>query len=159
MALVSSFGFTNTTSQTFDINPTKIEASSNYALIEDEPNRCVVSNVTAPLDQGERVSYSFQKINKVSTDQDILYPASVQNGVQYAVRVEEILSTVDTADPTFRVDEPIVAWLTIRHPNSARMTSTVITTILERLLGACYKDDGTLRFDDLMRSALKPVVD
>lgn len=159
MALTSRFGFTNTTAQSFKPEVTKIEASTNYALIEDEPSKCVVSNRTAPIDQGERISYSFQKLAKVASDQDILYPATVKDGVQYAIRVEEILSTTDSADPTFRVDEPIVAWLTIRHPSTNRITSTVLDTVVSRLLGAIYKDDGSTRFGDLMRSALKPTED
>lgn len=159
MAIQSAFGFTNVSDQAFFLTPTKLESVSNYALVEDEPNRCVTQNTTAPLDQGERVSYSYQKLGKVSTDQDILYPATVQNGVQYSIRVEEILSTTDTDDPTFRVDEPIVAWLTIRHPSSSRITNSVIATVLQRLMGACYKDSGALRFGDLMRSALKPTED
>lgn len=156
MSLVSSFGYTNTTAQTFGAPVDKVEMATNYALIEDEPNKCVLSNTTAPVDQGERVSYSFQKLAKVSTDQDVLYPSNVPNGVQYSIRVEELLSTTDTADPTFRVDDPIVAWLTIRHPSSGRITSAILDEIVSRLNGCVYKDDGTTRFGDLMRSALKP---
>lgn len=159
MALVTQFGYTNNSDQTFSVDIAKIEAKSNYGLITEEPNRCVISNRTTPLGLGEQISYTYQKIPKVSTDQDILYPATVKNGVQYSVRVEEILSTTDTVDPSFRVDEPIVAWLTIRHPLSSRITESVLTEVLSRLTGACYKDDGTTRFGDMMRSSLQPTED
>lgn len=159
MAIESNFGFTNKTDAKSSITPTALGVVTNYALVEDEPTRCVITNKTAPVDQGERVSYSVTPLKSVSTDQDILYPARVQNAVQYQVRIEEILTDTSTTDPTFRVDQPIVAWLTIRHPMSSDITDEVLQTVLKRLLGACVKGDGSLRFSDLMRSALKPTVD
>jgi hypothetical protein len=49
--------------------------------------------------------------------------------------------------------------LSIRHPKSGNFNNDVISTVLRRLIGCVMRADGTWRFDDLMRSAEKPVVD
>lgn len=159
MALESAFGYTNTQASDKTIAPISLGMVSNYALVEDEPTSCVVSNTTAPLDQGELISYKCQSVKNVSTQQDILYPSSVTAGIQYVVKVEDILSTTSSTDPTFRMDTPIVAYLTFRHAKNAVITDDMITGILQRLLGACVKNDGSWRFGDLMRSSLRPTED
>lgn len=156
MALTSKFGFTNVTPSSKTITPITLNVVDSYAPITDEPTEVVLTNTTCPVDQGELVSYKASKVAKVSTTQDIRNPDKVTTGVQYVVKVEEILSTTSDTDPTFRVDTPIVAYLTIRHNNSSLVTDAVIGQVVNRLLGASMKADGTYRFGDLMRSALKP---
>lgn len=156
MAVSSNFGFQNKTDSTHPVTPINLGVLDNYALVEDEPTSCVVSNTTCPIDQGELVSYKCQNVKNVSTSQDILYPGPVSAGVQYVVKVEEILSTASDTDPTFRVDVPIIAYLTIRHTKSGEVSDDVIGKVVNRLIGACQKSDGSWRFGDLMRSALKP---
>lgn len=159
MAITTTFGFTNTTASSKTVAPTDVKMKSNYALIEDEPNSCVMSNKTCPIDQGELVSYKCQTVKNVSTAQDVLYPAKVQTGIQYVIKVEDLLSVKSDSDPNFRTDLPIVAYLTIRHTKNGAITDDIISQVVTRLLGACRKADGTWRFGDLMRSSLKPEAD
>lgn len=156
MAITTTFGFTNTTASAKTIAPVDVKMKANYALIEDEPDSCVMSNKTCPIDQGELVSYKCQTVKNVSTAQDVLYPAKVQTGIQYVVKVEDLLSIKSDTDPNFRIDLPIVAYLTIRHTKNGAITDDVIAQVVNRLLGACRKTDGSWRFSDLMRSSLKP---
>lgn len=156
MAINSKFGFTNTSPSTQQVTPVALGITENYALVEDEPTSCVMSNVTAPIDQGELISFKCQPVKSVSTTQDILYPGKVPAGIQYVVKVEDILSTTSDTDPTFRVDTPVVAYLTVRHTKNSAVTGEMIAKVVERLIGACRKDDGSWRFDDLMRSSLRP---
>lgn len=159
MALTTKFGFTNTTASSKTVAPVDVKMKSNYALIEDEPSSCVMSNKTCPIDQGELVSFKCQTVKNVSTAQDVLYPAKVQTGIQYVIKVEDLLSVTSDTDPNFRTDLPIVAYLTIRHTKNGAITDEIISQVVSRLLGACRKADGTWRFGDLMRSSLKPEVD
>lgn len=159
MAITTKFGFTNTTASSKTVVPVDVKMKSNYALTEDEPNSCVMSNKTCPIDQGELVSYKCQTVKNVSTAQDVLYPAKVQTGIQYVVKVEDLLSVTSDTDPNFRTDLPIVAYLTVRHTKNGAITDEVISQVIARLLGACRKADGTWRFSDLMRSSLKPEID
>lgn len=157
MAKTSSFGFTNTAASTkVTIVPSDVKVVDNYALKEDEPTQVVEDNKTCPLDQPEVITYVCRDIPKVNSSIVNQYPAPVTNGVQYIIMAEELLSTTDSDAPGYRVDDPIVAFLTIRHPKSGNITPEHVEIVLKRLLGACYKSDGTSRFSDLMRSALKP---
>lgn len=159
MAITTKFGFTNTTASSKTVAPIDVKMKSNYALIEDEPNSCVMSNKTCPIDQGELVSYKCQTVKNVSTAQDVLYPPKVQTGIQYVIKVEDLLSVTSDTDPNFRTDLPVVAYLTIRHTKNGAITDEIISQVVSRLLGACRKADGTWRFGDLMRSSLKPEID
>lgn len=133
-----------------------IGLTTNYALTADEPDECQIKNVTSPVDQGETITYQCRNISNVATSLENLYPAKVTTGVQYVVKIEDLISVTSDTDPEFRVDLPIVASLQIRHPKSGYISDEVVTTIVNRLLSASMKNDGTWRFDDLMRSALKP---
>lgn len=158
MSLSSHFGYTNKTAGTPAVT-VAIGPVTNYAKVEDEADTVQLSNKTAPLDQGERVMYQSRTIPVVNTNQVIQNPAKVLSGVQYQVRLDEILRTTD-ASGAIICDEPIVMYLTIRHPLSGNITEAQIVEVLSRLIGACYDETATsFRFDDLMRSALMPVED
>lgn len=158
MAKVSQFGFTNTTDSANSITMKALGLTSNYALTEEDATNAILSNTTAPLDAEEIVTFRTRKINQVNTDLVIQNPPKVSSGVQYQVQLEDVLVTTDSADPSFRVDEPIVALLTIRHPKSANFTDANVATIVTRLVSCLMKSDGTWRFSDLMRGAERPIV-
>lgn len=159
MAKVSAFGFTNTTAGSHNITPPALGLTSNYALAEEDANNAILNNKTAPIDAEEIVTFRSRGIAQVNTDLNIQYPSKVKSGIQYQVQVEDVLMTTDSDDASFRVDEPIVALLTIRHPKSGNINSQIIGTVVNRLLACLMKADGTWRFDDLMRGAERPVVD
>ena len=158
MHMTSSFAFTNKTASTKTITPVGVGPVANYAKVVDEPSTVVLSNRTCPLDQGELVTFRVNEVNKVSTSQTIQNPSKVKNGVQYVAKVEEILRTKDS-NGDIVCDEPIVAYLTIRHQKSGNISAAQITEVVTRLLGAVQKADGSYRWDDLMRSAIVPTVD
>lgn len=158
MAITTTFGFSNKTAGTKPVTPTNLEVLTKYALTVDEPNQATLSNITCPSDQAELISYKCQALKSVSTSQENLYPPTVKTGVQYVIKLEELASTKSDTDPTFRVDNPVVAYLTIRHSKSSYITDAMIGEVVNRLLGACQKSDGTWRFGDLMRNSLKPTV-
>jgi hypothetical protein len=159
MSKVSAFGFTNTTAGSNNITPIDLGLTSNYAVKSDTADTAVLNNKTAPIDVEEIVTYRSRDIQVVNTSLNIQYPSPVKKGIQYQVMVEDTLSTTDTADADFRVDEPIVCQLTIRHPKSGNIGNAEVATVFTRLISSLMKEDGTWRFDDLMRSAERPVVD
>lgn len=156
MAKTTNFGFSNNTASATTISPIALGLMTNYALVTDEPSEVRLDNKTAPLDQGEIVSFKSREIPKVATSLKNYYPAPVTTGIQYVVEVEEMLTTTVDSDATYRVDEPITAYLTIRHPKSGNITQDHIVQVIQRLVGACLNDSGEWRFEELMRSALKP---
>lgn len=154
----STFSFTNRTASTHDVTPVLIGPVTNYAKLQDEPTVAVFANKTAALDQGELLTYRCSDVAKVSTTQVIQNPLKVRNGVQYVIKVEEILRTTDTAGVLIG-DEPIVAYLTVRHQKSGNITPALVEEVITRLYGGLYKADGTSRVGDLMRNALVPTTD
>lgn len=159
MSKVSSFGYSNDTASTHLVTPQKLGFTSNYAVTKDTANEASLDNKTAPTDQQELISFRSRPIAQVDNDLNIQYPSPVKKGIQYWVTVQETLSTTDTDNPDFRVDEPIHLELEVRHPRSGNITGDIVGTALIRLLSALRREDGSWRFDDLMRSAERPVVD
>lgn len=159
MALTSTFKFTNKTASTHNVTPVVLGFTSNYALEKDSGNEAVLNNKTAPIDAMEVVSFRSRNIANVNNSLNIQNPSPVKGGIQYGVQVEETLVTEDSSDPTFRIDEPIVVSLNIRHKKSGNITNAIIGEAVLRTISSLLKSDGTWRFDDLMRSAERPVVD
>lgn len=159
MARTSQFMYTNTTDQASGVNPKKLGLVSNYAVTANSANEAKLSNKTAPLDAEELVTIRTENLARVKTNLTNQYPAPSTAGVQYSIQVEDMLVTTDSDDAEFRSDAPIVANLSIRHPKSAAINNSVIQTVVMRLLSAFMFDDGTWRFEDLMRSAERPVAD
>lgn len=159
MARTSSFGFTNVTPQSAGVTPTKLGLVSNYSVTGQTAKTADLTNKTAPIDQEELITFQSFNLNRVDTDLNIQYPSPVQKGICYQITEEATLSTTDSADPDFRVDEPVWASLQIRHPKSGNITNALVAQVVLRLVSACMRDDGTWRFDDLMRGAERPVVD
>lgn len=155
----STFSFTNTTDGPHAVTPPALGLTTNYALANEDANNAVLNNKTAPIDAEEIVTFRSRPIAQVNTDLNIQYPSPVKSGIQYQIQIEDVLTTTDSEDASFRVDEPIVALLTIRHPKSGNINNDIIGTVVRRLVGCIMKADGTWRFDDLMRSAERPVVD
>lgn len=157
--MTSNFSFSNVATDTdMVISCTDIKPKTTYAKKSESATSCVLTNKTCTLDTPELLSYQCTEIAKVNTQNRIINPAKVSSGVQYIVRLDEILRTTDT-NGSIICDEPIVASLTVRHPISGNITNAEVVSVIKRLLGACMREDGTYRFDDLMRSALQPIED
>lgn len=160
MALVSNFGYTNKSAAEMAApTATVIDFKNDYALVEDEPTQCVLANKTSPLDQGEKISFGCRELPSITSSVKNNYPGRVTNGVQYQIKLEELLSITDSQDSTFREDVPIVMSLTVRHPMVGAINGTTINDVMMRLFSAMYYTENGVqksRWDAIMRSALKP---
>lgn len=159
MSKTSTFGYTNVTRSSHTVTPFLPGVTTNYAVTKETADHAELSNKTCPIDLEELVSYRSKIVPQVNTNLNIQYPSKVKSGVQYVITEEAVMSTTDSDDATFRVDEPIVAFLTIRHPRSGNVTNSAVGEIVERLISHCKRADGTWRFDDLMRGAERPIAD
>lgn len=157
MSLTSSFGFTNTADGTHSVTQKALGLPTNYALAKDSEDVVVMNNKTAPIDQEEIVTFKSRLANSMTTQATLTNPAKAGKVVEYTVRLDEVLTTRDSSDATFRVDEPIVCSITFRHPKSGNISESQIATVFTRAISCLMKADGTWRFGDLMRSAERPV--
>jgi hypothetical protein len=159
MARTSQFRFTNTTLGSNDVKQVALGLTANYALQQDSADVVKLNNKTAPIDAEEIISFRSRDIGKVPTPVNIQYPSPITSGVEYSVRIDDVLSTTDSVDTDFRVDEPIVCSIAFRHPKSGNITGAHVAAVFQRAISTLMKADGTWRFDDLMRSAERPVTD
>jgi hypothetical protein len=159
MAKQSAFGFSNNTDSAVPVVPKALGLVSNYAVTKDTAREATLNNKTAAIDREEIISYRSWNFPELDTNLNIQYPAPVRNAVCYQVTAEETLTTTDTEDADFRVDEPIIVSLQIRHPRSGNITNDIVGQAVLRLISACRFDAGGWRFGDLMRSAERPVED
>lgn len=160
------FSFTNTTASGETVSPVVLDVVDNYAKLEDEPRKAQISNKTASMEQPEVITYRCDHTDKLSVGIPVRHPGLSRDGVQYTIKLETIWR--DTAG-TIPIDEPISAWLTIKHPVSDTWDNAKVSQIVKRLVSACLKGqastgsgavaDADWRFEDLMRSALVPTVD
>jgi hypothetical protein len=158
MSKTSNFGFTNNTDSTVEITPKALGLTTNYAIQTETANQAVLNNKTAPIDLQEVISYRTDDIATLKANAvNIQYPSPVKSGVSYSVQITDTLSTTDSEDASFRVDEPIQCTITFRHPKSGNITGTHVAAVFTRALSALVKTDGTWRFDDLMRGAERPI--
>jgi hypothetical protein len=159
MSKTTQFAFTNTAEGAASVSKVTLGLLSNYAITADTADQAVLNNKTAPIDAQEILSYRSRNVAQVNHSLNIQNPAKVRSGIQYGVQLEATAVTTDTDDATFRVDEPIVVSLTIRHPKSGNITNALVGEAVKRTISACMRDDGSWRFDDLMRSSERPVVE
>lgn len=151
----SNFSYTNKTVGT-NAATVAIAPVSNYAKTSDEPTEATLTNKTASIDQPEVITYRSRKIDRVATVNPISYPCKVSDGVEYGIRLDEVLRNTDDKGAILW-DDPIVVSLTIKHQRSAFVTDAVVTEVVSRLLGAAYDEtEKQFRWGDLMRSALIP---
>lgn len=159
MSRTSTYGFGNNTDATFTITPKALGLTSNYAVTEDSARAAVLNNKTASIDQEEIISFRSKDLPGINTVLTLQNPSGVKKIMQYGVQYEAVLTTTDSDDTTFRVDEPIVVTATIRHPKSGNFSNNVVAQAFIRMISSLLRADGSWRFDDLMRSAERPVVD
>lgn len=158
MSKTISFGYTNVTPSDKTVACTALGCVSNYSLITDVADTCVLNNKTAETDRTELISYRTRPLKKVNTSLELTHPSQVVKGIQYGVQTESVL-TIE--DPQFnaRVDEPIVVGLTIKHSINGDITDEKVIEAVNRTISALWKNDGSSRLPDLRRSAERPVAD
>jgi hypothetical protein len=116
-----------------------------------------MSNKTAPIDAEELVQFRSRNLDEISSFAHIENPSPVKNGMEYSLRLDEVLSITDSNDASYRVDEPIICTVTFRHARNGLITNSVIGEVFLRAISSLMKTDGSWRFEDLMRSAERPV--
>jgi hypothetical protein len=165
MAKTSSFGFSNTTASSGSGNKitcVKLQEQTNYGVVVDEPTECRITNTTAAVGRDELITRFNNPIKKVNTNLKIANPDKVQEGISYGVIVEAVLTTTDSVDATYRVDEPVVCTIQVRHPRSGNVSASNVLTLVSRAVSAFmgdYATYSTAEVDKLMRSALQPAPD
>lgn len=161
MARSSHWGYSNKTPAAHrQVTLFDLGIITNYGLRKDEPDICLYKNNTAATDALELVKYTYRNIDKVNVDKElkVLHPAPVNDGLLYGVETQAILVTEDDATG-FRVDEPIVVQIQIRHNNSGNIDAGAVQEALCRTVSLLQDASGNWQLDALMRGSMRPKVD
>lgn len=161
MAITGKFSYTNDEQTGEAIQPFVVGPLANYALIEDEPNRCVMQNRTGEVDQIERLIFQKGDVKNVPLSFANPNASPTAANTQYGVKLESLFRKSSSTDDTYVVDDAITVALTIKHPNDKAITPDVVYSVVQRLLGSLYGSEKSVasikdRLDDLRRGALKP---
>jgi hypothetical protein len=156
MALTSSFGFTNTTDSLVDLTPTAI-GYSNYAVTIDDPGKCVLKNITCPIDQIETISFMSQELNQINQEEKNANPPKLAGGRLITVKVEAKKRVTSSSDDTFIQDYPVSCNISWRFSKNQNVTAADLLTMLKRVVGALQDNstDGYI-IDNLMMQQLNP---
>lgn len=156
MALTSSFGFTNTTASEVDLTPTAI-GMSNYAVTVDDPGKCVLKNITCPIDQVETLAFMSQELATITQEEKNANPPKVAGGRLITVKMEAKKRVTSSSDDTFIQDLPVSCNVSWRFAKNQNVTAADLLTMLKRVVGALQDSstDGYI-LDNLMMQQLNP---
>jgi hypothetical protein len=156
MSLTSSFGFTNETDSTVLITPTAI-GWSNYAVTSDDPGKCVLKNLTCPIDQVETVTFLAQDLPNIVQEEKNQNPPKVGGGRAITIKLEAKKRTVSSTDDAYIVDYPASVNISWRFAKNQAITANDLLKLLRRALGALQdaSTDGYI-LDEMMLQQLNP---
>lgn len=160
MALNTGYAFTNTTtSSTKSLTLYDLGEVENYTNRKSTATEVVRANTTTGLGADELVKYKSNRIPQINTDLRLSKAAVNTAGVSYGVEVHATLVAVDTADPQYRQEMPIVCNISFPHPIDSKITVSHIETLLKRAVSYLIKEDNTSRIGDLMGGPSAPSAD
>lgn len=164
MAKTMSFGYKDTaisgaTAVTLTL-PT-LNYGADFRVTTDEPKEAVVTNVTSPISQPEKLRWAHQDVSDVYRNTGIdptMYYQS-RRGTQVLCQLTDTAKVTDTADAAYEALLPLSVHLVIKVPNNDLITPDVVVSEVERLIAALYETTGTTtttRLAAILRGALMP---
>lgn len=154
--ITSSLGFTNTSSDGPVVSLPNIAIQDNYGTVRNEATEVRLKNSTGPVDQKEIITFRAREIKSINTYNKIYYPARVQEGVEFGIRLDEVLRTQDS-NGFIICDEPIVLSVAFKAPLSSNITEEILDEIFKRLYDAAYVG-GQPHWLTIMGGSLNPLI-
>jgi hypothetical protein len=165
MTKVINYGFTDTpisgVTGPLVFNRDVLNFQKDFRVKTNNPGKEVVlTNITSPVDRPENIRLAYQEIANIYSgtgiEPSVLAPT--KKGVSILAQVTEVLSILDDADASYRVDEPASAHLVLKLAQNELITPAVVERLIGRLLSSLY-DSGLLTQDRLkaiLRGSLVP---
>lgn len=134
---------------------------ADFRVSKDEPNEAILTNLTSPISQPERIRTAHSDVANVYSNTGIdptMYYAS-KKGTQLLAQLTDVFKVTDSADAAYEALLPVSVHLVMKVPNNELITPDVVITEVERLLGTLYETTGSnpeSRLRALLRGALVP---
>lgn len=157
MAITSGFAFTNATATTHKAVSLLDLDENNYSLPKRVgENELRYENLTdGSTLTSEVIRVRTQTGGKVDTVLNVENPTKATSSRIFSVTLEDMLITTDTVDPTYEVDNPIVAKLSIAIPRDKNITASHVNTVINRLLSLFQDTSGSSKVASLMQGGLE----
>jgi hypothetical protein len=124
-----------------------IDFSANGAYVKtvDEPEMCVLSHINSPVDAPTSLSFMRSTVKNVYSNRTISEANQAANkaGIKNVVKLDTVLTLVDTADASYRVDIPFSASISFTSGIDPLVTDDVIFNLLSYAISASYSDAKT----------------
>lgn len=164
MAKVLNVNYTDSTptgATTVELTVPSLNYGVDFRVMRDEPREAIITNITSPLDQPERIRWAHQDVSDIYRNSGIdptLYYGT-RKGTQVLFQLTDIFSVTDASDPQYLALLPIEAHLVLKVPNNDLLSEDVLMTEISRLLGSLYETSATgtkPRLRAVLRGALMP---
>lgn len=164
MAIVTSFGYTDSASATKNIAIPDLSYTTDFAVTKDVADEVVLTNRTSPIDQPETIRFGYQNVANVyaNTGIDPSYMSVTKRGVSLVAQVNDILRvTCESAENSCNmnvVDLPLTAHVVVKVPLNQYVTAETAMAVVNRAISSLY-DTGktsTSRLEAMLRHALTP---
>lgn len=142
------------------ITPDSLNFAADFAKREGGNGSVTIVNTTGPADRTETVRYAVSKVSNIysGTSVDPSAFALSKRGASVLVQVNDIITVTDSTT-SYRYDLPISAHMVVKTSLDEVITSDVLTSIVQRLIGAAYEQSGNSvgdRLAKLIRGAVVP---
>lgn len=158
----------NTESSTREVKLIDLKMTKNYGALTkfSSKDSLTLDNLTVPTGSPREIlEIGSKRIAKVSHSDalDVTYPRVVSNPVQGTADLQWVVHTEDTKDSNCCgqpvVDDPTVLRLIWRRTTAGTVTDEILGQMLQRLVSALQKEDGTWRFSEIDRGIFQPHLD
>lgn len=143
-----------------NITPSSLNYAKDFAKRESGNGSVTIVNTTGPADRTETIRYAVSKVSNIysGTSVDPSAFALSKRGASVLVQVNDVITVTDSTT-NYRYDLPISAHLVVKTSLDEVITSEVLTSIVQRLIGAAYEQSGSSvgeRLAKLIRGAVVP---
>lgn len=138
----------------------QLNYAADFRVTKDEPSEAIVTNLTSPIDQPERIRWAHNNVADVYKNTGIdptLYYAS-RRGTQFLCQLTDVYSVTDSADASYLAMLPVEAHLVLKVPNNDLISPEIAEGIVTRMLAGLYETTAGqyTRLRSLLRGALLP---
>lgn len=164
MELITSFGYTDSVATKKSIQIPDLSYDKDFATTKETSDEVILTNVTSPLDQPERLRYSIQSIGNVYSGTGIepSYQSVSKRGVSVLGQVMDTILVTPTDEggcccaASYML--PIEAHWVARAPIHQAVTAEMVLTVLLRSFSTAF-GTGLItadRLNAILRGALNP---
>lgn len=160
MSKIITTGANKNLAVTAVMNPIGHKWTTDYRILDDSRDQVVLVNLQAPVGTEEVIKFGHSKVSdmnkNLSFDTSNLFPTK---GTSLFVQIQGLAHVTDaSASPAIDKQLPYQAHLIIKTANDADIANATFVqdTLIPRLLGCLYDNEGNTRITELYKGIDAP---